>query len=229
MRSRLSVGCGRAAGLMYGSGVMGNKQSGSSFKRSAESLQDNVRRAGPAAGASYTLIGAIILLGGIGYVVDQWRATAPWGLFVGLLLGLIVGFYELVKSRLASMKPVAWMAGASLISWLVMRATSPKGREIQRSVRDGRAAGRRGGSWLAYERAHRSAPGRLTNVMIAALALKMVFFGVYVVVMLRGLDLRPVPFVVSFAAYFIALHAMEALFLRRLLMNDLRSPSGERA
>ena len=82
---------------MYGSGVMGNKQSGSSFKRSVESLQDNVRRAGPAAGASYTLIGAIVLLGGIGYFVDQWQATGPWGLLVGLLLGLIVGFYELAR------------------------------------------------------------------------------------------------------------------------------------
>ena len=76
---------------------MGKKQSSISLKRSAESLQDNVRRAGPAAGASYTLIGAIILLGGIGYGFDQWRGTAPWGLFVGLLLGLIVGFWELAK------------------------------------------------------------------------------------------------------------------------------------
>jgi len=76
---------------------MGKKQSSFSLKRSAESLQDNVRRAGPAAGASYTLIGAIILLGGIGYGFDQWRGTAPWGLFVGLLLGLIVGFWELAK------------------------------------------------------------------------------------------------------------------------------------
>jgi hypothetical protein len=65
--------------------------------------------------------------------------------------------------------------------------------------------------------------------MIAALAVKMVFFGGYVAAMLRGLDLRPVPFVVSFAAYFIVLHVMEAMFLRRLLMNDLRSPGGERA
>ena len=55
--------------------------------------------------------------------------------------------------------------------------------------------------------------------MMTALVLKMVFFGVYVGVMLRGLSLRPVPFVVSFAAYFIALHAMEAMFLRRLLMT----------
>lgn len=82
---------------MYGSGVMGKKQSGFSFKRSAESLQDNVRRAGPAAGASYTLIGAIVLLGGLGYLIDQWRGTQPWGLVTGLVLGLVVGFYELAK------------------------------------------------------------------------------------------------------------------------------------
>ena len=65
--------------------------------RSMRFLQDNVRKAGPAAAASYTLIGAIILLGGIGYGLDRWQGTAPWGLFVGLMLGLIVGFYELAK------------------------------------------------------------------------------------------------------------------------------------
>ena len=85
------------ARVLKHSGTMGKNQSSFSFKRSAESLQDNVRRAGPAAGASYTLIGAIILLGGIGYGLDQWKGTAPWGLFVGLMLGLIVGFYELAK------------------------------------------------------------------------------------------------------------------------------------
>lgn len=47
---------------------------------------------------SYTLIGAIILLGGIGYAIDLWQGTSPWGLFVGLILGLIVGFYELAKT-----------------------------------------------------------------------------------------------------------------------------------
>ena len=85
------------ARVLKHSGTMGKNQSSFSFKRSAESLQDNVRRAGPAAGASYTLIGAIILLGGIGYGLDQWKGTDPWGLFVGLMLGLIVGFYELAK------------------------------------------------------------------------------------------------------------------------------------
>jgi F0F1-type ATP synthase assembly protein I len=70
----------------------------SPFARSAKSLQDNVTRAGPAASASYTLIGAIILLGGIGYAVDSWQGTAPWGVFAGLILGVVVGFYELVKT-----------------------------------------------------------------------------------------------------------------------------------
>ena len=66
--------------------------------RSAKSLQENAEQAGPAAGASYTLIGAIILLGGIGYAIDAWRGTSPWFLLGGLALGLIVGFYELAKT-----------------------------------------------------------------------------------------------------------------------------------
>ena len=85
------------ARVLKHSGTMGKKESSFSFKRSAESLQDNVRRAGPAPGASYPLIVAIILQGGIGYGLDHWQGTAPWGLFVGLMLGLIVGFYELAK------------------------------------------------------------------------------------------------------------------------------------
>ena len=66
--------------------------------RSFRYLQESVRKSGPAAASSYTLIGAIILLGGIGYAVDMWRGTAPWGLMIGLFLGIVVGFYELVKT-----------------------------------------------------------------------------------------------------------------------------------
>jgi F0F1-type ATP synthase assembly protein I len=55
-------------------------------------------RSGPAMAAGYTLIGAIILLGGIGYAVDEWQGTSPWFLVGGLLLGLVVGFYELAKT-----------------------------------------------------------------------------------------------------------------------------------
>jgi F0F1-type ATP synthase assembly protein I len=68
------------------------------MERAARSLQDNVRRSGASAQASYTLIGAIILLGGIGYAVDTWRGTSPWFLLAGLLMGLVVGFWELAKA-----------------------------------------------------------------------------------------------------------------------------------
>jgi len=70
----------------------------SSFSKAAKSLQENATRSGPAAAASYTLIGAIVLLGGLGYGFDQWRGTSPWGVFAGLMLGIVVGFYELIKS-----------------------------------------------------------------------------------------------------------------------------------
>ena len=66
--------------------------------RSLQHLQDNIRRAGPAATASYSLIGAILLLGGGGHLVDRWLGSAPWGMLAGLMLGLIVGFYELAKA-----------------------------------------------------------------------------------------------------------------------------------
>ena len=70
----------------------------SSFARSTKSLQDNVTRSGSAIAASYTLVGALLLLGGIGYAIDYWRGTSPWFLLGGLALGMVVGFYELVKS-----------------------------------------------------------------------------------------------------------------------------------
>ena len=70
----------------------------SSYARSAKSLQDNVTRAGPAMAASYTLIGAIIGLGALGFMVDRWLGTSPWFLLAGLVLGVVIGFYELVKT-----------------------------------------------------------------------------------------------------------------------------------
>jgi F0F1-type ATP synthase assembly protein I len=62
-----------------------------------EQFQRNVSESVPAAAASYSLIGAIILLGALGYLADRWLDTAPWLLLLGLFLGIIVGFYELVR------------------------------------------------------------------------------------------------------------------------------------
>jgi len=77
---------------------MAKKNRSFSYSRSAKSLQENAERAGSAAGASYTLVGGILVLGGIGYGIDKWQGTSPWGLIIGLALGMIVGFYDLVKT-----------------------------------------------------------------------------------------------------------------------------------
>jgi F0F1-type ATP synthase assembly protein I len=69
-----------------------------SVERSAKTFQDNITRAGPVAVASYTLIGAIVLLGAIGYALDRWLGASPWFLIVGLLVGIAVGFNELAKT-----------------------------------------------------------------------------------------------------------------------------------
>lgn len=122
------------------------------------------------------------------------------------------------------MRPLAWMVGASLASWLAVAlalggAAHP---EVLFGMLGPLASA--GVTWIAVERSHAAAPERLTGVLVTGLALKMLFFGLYVAVMLRVLMLRPVPFVVSFTSYFIALYVMEALFLRRLLTETPRSP-----
>jgi hypothetical protein len=114
------------------------------------------------------------------------------------------------------MIPVAWMAGASMLSWLI--ASRAVGAGANPEVLYGMLAPLVVAvvSWIVIERTYRSDPSRLTRVMVEGLAVKAVFFGAYVAGMLRVVGLRPVPFVVSFTSYFIALHVTEAVFLRRL-------------
>ena len=63
-------------------------------------FQENVHRAGPAATASYTLIGGILLLGGLGYWADLTWGTSPWWLLSGVIVGNAAGFYAIGKSAL---------------------------------------------------------------------------------------------------------------------------------
>jgi len=72
------------------------------------------------------------------------------------------------------------------------------------------------GSWVLTERTYRERPQALMNVMVAAFAFKLVFFGTYVAVMIRVVALRPVPFIASFTGYLAGLWLLEALYLRRL-------------
>jgi hypothetical protein len=72
-------------------------------------------------------------------------------------------------------------------------------------------------TWVIVSRTYKRSPDRFMGVMLKAFAGKVVFFGAYAVLMLRGLALGAMPFAFSFAAFFIGVYAMEALFLQRLV------------
>lgn len=121
------------------------------------------------------------------------------------------------------MTSVVWMALASLASWLAVTAVKA---DANPELLFGMAGPLLAAcvSWIAIDRVHAVAPERVMRVMISAFMAKMMFFGVYVAGMLRGLELQRTPFVVSFTVYFVALYAMEALFLKRLFESGRQGP-----
>ena len=114
------------------------------------------------------------------------------------------------------MRPAWWMVGAALVSWAAI-AVVP-GVESDVELLFGMIAPLAGAvaTWVLVTRTYAKRPEQLTPLMVAAFGGKLVFFGAYVTVMLGVLSLRPLPFVISFTVYFIALHLFEALCLQRL-------------
>ena len=75
-----------------------NEESKNFLERATESFQDNVTKSAPMAAVGYTLIGAILMCGLIGYGVDAWRGRSSHVfLIVGLLFGIVVGFVDLAR------------------------------------------------------------------------------------------------------------------------------------
>jgi F0F1-type ATP synthase assembly protein I len=70
----------------------------SSSGESNKALQDALDENEPRIVASYALLGAIVLLGGIGYGIDRWAGTSPWFLLIGLLIGIASGFGNLLRT-----------------------------------------------------------------------------------------------------------------------------------
>lgn len=119
------------------------------------------------------------------------------------------------------MRRALWFAAASLLACLAATLLGSPGLEVLFGMVGPLAV--TAASWVLAERTYRQNPERLTSVMVAAFGAKMVFFGAYVAVMLKLLSLRPVPFMLSFTAYFIALHLAEAFSLKRLFAEGSRA------
>ena len=113
------------------------------------------------------------------------------------------------------MTVIVWMTGICLASWLAVTALVP-------SVMIAAGLGMAGPllaadvTWWLITRAARRDASRVQTALLRSFAAKMIFYAVYVVVVMRVVSVDFVPFVVSFTSYFVALHATEALLLRRL-------------
>lgn len=55
-------------------------------------------------GLGFELVGAVAGFTLLGYWWDRHFETAPWGLIVGIVLGLIGGMYNLIRKSLAASK-----------------------------------------------------------------------------------------------------------------------------
>ena len=61
-------------------------------------LQNNLDRNEHQIFASYGLVGAILLFGALGYFADRVSGSTPRYVIIGLVVGIAVGFYSLVKT-----------------------------------------------------------------------------------------------------------------------------------
>ena len=120
---------------------------------------------------------------------------------------------------LKALTPVGWMIGGSLVSCPLLIAAAGSGLTPELLLGMLGPLSSAVVTWHVLERTQSSTPERLTNVMITAFGVKVLLFAVYVVVILGVLGFRPKPFMLSFAGYYVALHVVEAMFLRRLLAD----------
>jgi hypothetical protein len=111
------------------------------------------------------------------------------------------------------------MAAGCAVGWWVMRVVAPEyEREVTAGIVGPLAAA--AVTWLLAARAHRANPASVTGVLLMAFFTKMILFGAYVVVAMKTLQLRAVPFAIAFTCCFLVLHMTDALLLRRLGRGD---------
>tara|TARA_Y100001980_G_C14455170_1_gene238239 strand:- start:551 stop:805 length:255 start_codon:yes stop_codon:yes gene_type:complete len=77
--------------------LIGPKKKNKSIFNSYLFFQKVLNQAGPAASASYSLIASVLLFLFLGFYIDNHLDTPPFGKIAGIVLGLIVGFYQIAK------------------------------------------------------------------------------------------------------------------------------------
>jgi hypothetical protein len=123
------------------------------------------------------------------------------------------------------MKAVWWMIAAGAACWVGLVLLIGEEGVVDASLGLAGPLVAAGVSWTLTERVYRRNPAGLTPLMVRVFYVKLLAFLAYVAVVLSLLSRRPVSFVLSFTTCFIALHMMEAVWLRRLFSEDRRGAS----
>jgi hypothetical protein len=121
------------------------------------------------------------------------------------------------------MTVIAWMTGICLASWLAVAALVPSATAAAGLGMAGPLVAA-DATWWLISRAARRDMASVQAVLLRSFAAKMIFYAAYLVVVVRVVSVDFMPFVVSFTSYFVALHATEALLLRRPPRVRRRSP-----
>ena len=61
-------------------------------------FQKILQQSGPVASASYGLLASVLIFTFLGWYIDVYNGSSPKGVLSGLAIGLIVGFYHLLKT-----------------------------------------------------------------------------------------------------------------------------------
>ena len=114
------------------------------------------------------------------------------------------------------MKLVWWMLSGSILTALILTVLIRPENRLELWIGMLGPLSSAVVSWIAMHRKYIRRPDGLTALMIKAFAAKMIFFAVFITVLVSFGWIQPIPFVISFVGYFLALHMMEAIGLRRL-------------
>ena len=123
----------------------------------------------------------------------------------------------------ATLSPVVWMiAGAIGSATVAGLVTAP---DIRAAIVLGMVGPLAATivTWVAVEHAYRRDPLAVTGVMLRAWLIKALFFTIYLIAVIRGLGVSGQPFAVSLASYFLVLHLIEAMLLKRLFSGAWRA------
>ena len=73
-------------------------------KRAANSEADILAGWYRMAGVGIEFVVAVALFAGIGYAIDRWRGTGPWGVLIGAAIGFAVGLRAMIRAAKKSFK-----------------------------------------------------------------------------------------------------------------------------